>query len=554
MLLKPILALLIAILFSSPVISQTVGVTVNKDASLDGYTFFSPFSSTNAYMVDNCGNLINQWNRGSRPGLSAYFLENGLLFRTYKVATQGPFTSASNAGGLELVDWDNNVVWSYEINTSEWLSHHDAVLMPNGNILVLTWQLVYRDELIALGRDPNEISPENFMWSEKIIELEPMGSNDANIVWEWNIYDHYIQDFDESKEGFGVVADHPELFDINLPEINSSNSNSSRDWNHFNAIDYNENLDQILVSVRNSDEIWILDHSTTTEEAASHSGGIYGKGGDILYRWGNGSAYRRAEVSEQKLFGQHGVNWIDEGMDGEGKILIYNNGNGRPGIDFSTAEIIDPPQDNPGFYTLPEENAFGPQEPEWSYGYGIGEEFYSPYLSNAQRLQNGNVLINAGSIGTVFEIDEYRDKVWEYIIPLNGDSPVNQGQTAFNNATFRAYKYTVDYEGFDGIDLSPGLPIESNPLECQVTTGIENIEESDPIYVYFDPINQSIVIKGLDSDVKVKLIDYNGRFISSHILDKNSNFMSIPNLKPGLFILNMYVDGKNGINRKVFVY
>lgn len=56
------------------------------------------------------------------------------------------------------------------------------------------------------------------------------------------------------------------------------------DWTHANAIAYNPRLDQILLSFRNTGEIYIIDHSTTTAQAAGHTGGRYGHGGDFLYR------------------------------------------------------------------------------------------------------------------------------------------------------------------------------------------------------------------------------------------------------------------------------
>ena len=104
---------LAAIFFTLQGTTQTVGTLQNDESSLQGFTFFSPFSGTRAWMVDNCGRLVNSWDRGTRPGLAAYFLENGLMFRTYKPQLEGPFTSASNSGGLELVDWDNNTCLLY---------------------------------------------------------------------------------------------------------------------------------------------------------------------------------------------------------------------------------------------------------------------------------------------------------------------------------------------------------------------------------------------------------------------------------------------------------
>ena len=543
------------IFFSSNLNAQTVGVTHTEEGTLQGYTFFSSFSGTKAYLVDNCGYLINQWDRGTRPGLAAYFLENGLMLRTYQPSFQGPFTSASNAGGLELVDWDNNTVWSYEFNTSTWISHHDAVYMPNGHILVLTWELVYTDELIELGRDPNEIAVEGYMWSERIIEVEPIGSNEMNIVWEWQIKDHYIQDFDSTKLNYGVIADHPELFNINLPELNSNNSNSTRDWNHFNAIDYNEELEQILISVRNSDEIWILDHSTTTAEAASHEGGKYGKGGDILYRWGNASAYNRAPVGEQKLFGQHGVNWIRDGLEDAGKIMIYNNGNGRPGPDFSTVEILVPPQDSAGGYIIENDEPFGPLLPEWAYGSQPGENFYSPYLSNAHRLENGNTLINAGSPGMVFEIDTEKNIVWEYIIPLNGDTPYTQGQNANGNAVFRAYKYGPDYPGLAGKDLTQGSTIElgNSPVNCElINNSFEETKLNVEINIYRSDKSIS-VLNPNNTALDMSIYDMSGKIFLTKKINGLENKICVSNLVNGIYFIHLMDNSSQFLAKKIII-
>jgi len=474
----------------------TVGVLTQTEEALPGYTFFSPFSSERAFLVDNCGNLINEWDRGTDPGLAAYFLDNGLMFRTFKVFPEGPFTSASNAGGIELVDWDNNVVWRYIINTENQLSHHDAVMMPNGNILILTWELTLRDEIIALGRDPNEIAPQNFMWSEKILELEPVGNNEVNIVWEWHINDHLIQDFDSTKMNFGVIAEHPELYDINHPSLTSGNSNATRDWFHFNSIDYNESLDQILISIRNSDELWIIDHSTTTEEAAGHTGGRYGKGGDILYRWGNPSAYQFAPLSDQQFFGQHGAHWIREGLDDAGSIMVFNNGNGRPGTDFSQVDIITPPQSAPGFYTIENNQPYGPVTANTIYGDRDGETYYSAFLSNAIRLENGNTLINAGSPGRIFEINPEREIVWAYEIPLSGDTPIRQGNPARSNSNFRAYKFPTDFSGFDNVDLTPGNPIELNPVDCELLTSTDELSRVTDITYFRDTKTIIVDVEG----------------------------------------------------------
>ena len=63
--------------------------------------------------------------------------------------------------------------------------------------------------------------------------------------------------------------------------------------------------------------------------------------------------------------------------------------------------------------------------------------FFSPRISNAQRLPNGNTLIK---FGRFFEVTPEGAVVWEYVNPYFGGSPRPQEQT---NQVFRAYRYTA---------------------------------------------------------------------------------------------------------------
>ena len=49
------------------------------------------------------------------------------------------------------------------------------------------------------------------MWPDKIVELQPIGLDSANIVWEWKFWDHLIQDVDSNLVNYGIISMHPEL-------------------------------------------------------------------------------------------------------------------------------------------------------------------------------------------------------------------------------------------------------------------------------------------------------------------------------------------------------
>jgi len=263
----------------------------------------------------------------------------------------------------------------------------------------------------------------NILMPDHVIEVEPTGPTGGDIVWEWHAWDHLIQEYDSSKANYGVVGDHPELIDINY---DVDTAGLTPDWLHTNSIDYHEAFDQILLSVHNFDEIWVIDHSTTTEEAAGHTGGRSGNGGDLLYRWGNPEAYQRASPSHQQLFKQHDATWIEPGCPGEGNILIFNNGAGRPEGDYSSVDEIIPPVNSTGHYSLEPGSAYGPVAPLWRYTAEPLTSFYASYVSGAQRLADGNTLICDGYAGRFFEVTLEKELVWEYInpYPLQGANDV----------------------------------------------------------------------------------------------------------------------------------
>ncbi len=150
---------------------------------------------------------------------------------------------------------------------------------------MVAWEYKSAEEAIAAGRDPRLLT-QGALWPDTLIEVEPVGSGGAKIVWEWRAWDHLIQDFDPSRDTFGDVAGNPQLIDLNFAR------DGAADWMHLNGIDYHPELDQIVVGSPFLNEIWIIDHSTTTAEAAGHTGGRSGRGGDLLYRHGNPQAYR----------------------------------------------------------------------------------------------------------------------------------------------------------------------------------------------------------------------------------------------------------------------
>jgi len=369
-----------------------------------GETMISPLYSSDSYLIDMDGDVLQTWHCGQYPGFVAYLLEDGSILRpcTYP---GGAFFGGALGGRIQKYDAAGTRTWDYVFADYQRAQHHDVSLLPNGNVLLIAWERKTSQEALAAGR----VVTTGEFWPTAIYEVQPSGPTGGVVVWEWHLWNHLIQDVDPSKQNYGVVGDHPELVDINL---RGGSSMGGGDWDHANAIDYNPELDQIVFSSHYLDEFYIIDHSTTTAEAAGHTGGNSGMGGDILYRWGNPQNYRAGDEGDRVFFVVHGANWIDTGLPGAGHVLLFNNGD-RPGgaNDYSSVVEIDTPVNGYTYHRQPGE-PFGPAAPSWVYS--NPGSFYSGHYSGAWRLPNGNTLITAAMSGDIFEVTEGGATVWNY--------------------------------------------------------------------------------------------------------------------------------------------
>ncbi|MBU2928733.1 aryl-sulfate sulfotransferase [Winogradskyella psychrotolerans] len=513
---------------------NTIGTTHISDGVYEGFTLFT--SHTETYLINNCGEVINQWSSNFPPGNAVYLLENGSILRAGRTASVD-ITFGGQGGVIEIFDWDGNLTWQYYYDTPTKRQHHDVFPMPNGNVLILAATKMSTSEAIQLGRDPMLIS-ENELYNEQIVEVTPVGNNQATIVWEWNVKDHLVQDFDASKDNYGDVSLSPEKLNINF----LNNRDGDANWLHFNSIFYNPVLDQIVISSRNLSEIYIIDHSTTTEESASDTGGIYNKGGDFLYRWGNPQSYDQGTESDRKLYGQHSPYVIEPGLVDENKIMLFNNGRDRTPM-FSEVFIINPETDGSGVYSYQAGTAYSPISPHYIYKYPIEpSRFFSGILSSAQRLPNGNTLICEGINGLFFEINPYEGIVWKYSSPVNSSNGViaTQGSSpsSYPNVSFRALKYDVDYPAFSGRDITPRDPIEFDPnLTLCKNLSVANYETAS-ITVYPNPTKGKITLVSNTTINKVEVYNLIGEKVYTTILGT----FDLSQHVDGIFFLRLYTD------------
>ncbi|WP_411031128.1 aryl-sulfate sulfotransferase [Spongiimicrobium sp. 3-5] len=363
----------------------------NESLTEDGLILVNDPGNKRAYLMDRNANITHEWKLKGAPGNDMLLLPDGKLLASLKV--EDPAIPFGGLGGVvQLINPDNTLDWDFFYSSEDYIIHHDVELLPNGNVLALVWERKTVEEAENAGSNLTiDVFP------EAIIEINPTTDE---IEWEWHAWDHLIQDHDNTKENFGVVADNPQLIDLNHVDIDDG------DIMHANGFSYDEINDIIYLSVNFFSEVWVIDHSTTTEEAKTSSGGNFGKGGDLLYRFGNPSAYDN-NMGERLFFNNHFPNLLKGSVSGAGNILIFVNR--MNDTDQSAVYELKMPTT---FDLQPNTN----NEPEivWSF---TNEELYSPKVSGAVRLKNGNTLITQGTGdpgGGFWEVTSDGEVVWRF--------------------------------------------------------------------------------------------------------------------------------------------
>jgi hypothetical protein len=380
-------AFLCAIIFTSKVTAQQWGL----------YTLYATKNGTQAYLIDTNSASYHTWSfsTSAKSAYSAYLVPGDTLVRSYKPSANPWGMSGGVTGGIQKVDWNSNVIWDFQYYAANQYSlHHDICPLPNGNVLMISYD--YRTAVEATQAGSSSAS---VFYSEKVIEVKPTGATTGTIVWEWKLWDHLCQTYNAAKDNYVTsIIDNPQLLNINY-----AGTGSLPDRYHMNGIDYNAELDQIIVSMHYMNSAFVIDHSTTTAEAAGHTGGNSGKGGDFLYRWGNPASYGATGSTIFNII--HDAHWVPSDNPNYPDYLAAYNNKGGTGA-YAAVDIWNPPYDGYN-YTFSAGTAYSPSASAYQYT----APFTSMNEGNSQQLPNGNMLVN-NSFGNVYEVNAAGTTLW----------------------------------------------------------------------------------------------------------------------------------------------
>jgi hypothetical protein len=424
------------------------GVTVyDPQRAFSGYTLFQA-PGHGALLIDMSGREKQLWE--GLHGFPNKLLPGGQVFGSS--GERDPRYGAQDQIDLVQVDWDGNVVWRFDRlehvsdpgTPPRWLArqHHDfqregnpvgyhapgqTPLVDRGNTLILVHENVTAP---AISDRP--------LLDDKIIEVDWQG----HIVWQWRPFEHF-EELGFDREARAVLRDNPNVRALGSGSLgHDAPSQGVGDWLHINSLSVvgpNPWYDRGDERFHPANLIWDAREANIIAITDKRSGKIV---------WKLGPRYDGNERERHLgwIIGQHHAHIIPRGLPGEGNLLVFDNGGWagygapNPGAphglktaqrDYSRVLEINPT-------TLEIEWQYTPKEAGLAVPLDAAR-FYSPFISSAQRLPNGNTLITEGSDGRIFEVTREHQTVWEYISPYWRKAPLNL------NLVYRAYRYPYDW-------------------------------------------------------------------------------------------------------------
>jgi hypothetical protein len=565
-------------------LSLFVFKTINAQ-QCEGYTLYATKSGIKAYLVDTNGTTYHDWTFSSsqKTAYSAYLIPGDTLVRTYEYISSGGMSGGGVTGAVQKVLWDGTIAWDFQYNSSTYTLHHDICPMPNGNVLMISYELKTLSEATQAGAS-SSVS----IKAEKLIEVHPTGPTTGTIVWEWHLWDHLCQTYDAAKDNYVTsIIDNPQL--LNLNYLNASNPDQSDRW-HMNGVDYNADLDQIVVSMHFMNSVFVIDHSTTTAQAAGHTGGNSGKGGDFLYRWGNPTSYGATGTTMFNVV--HDAHWVpSDNPNYPNYLAAYNNKGGTSG---KTAITIWNPPYNGYNYSYTAGTAYAPS----AYDYQYNSTFTAQNEGNSHQLPNGNMLVN-NSFGSLYEINSSGTVIWTksstnsshaYRYPecyvrgpvatagasstsVTSGTPVTlnaSGYSVSETSPTYNYSWSSNPAGFSSTDQNPTatpvtnttytVTVTDSTLGCTstasvtvyVTTGINADDMNQLLSIFPNPTTGVITITGtenINQDFKISVFDIYGKLILS---DNNISVIDLSGYSNGLYHLQIQSENST-LNKKVMV-
>lgn len=543
--------------------------STSKAQQQPGYTLYSVKGSTTTQLIDTNSVVYHTWTHAATAPTcySTYLMPGGILWRS--VTKSGvSFTGGPISGEVQKLDYSGTVLWDFVYSSTTYVTHHDICPLPNGNVLMIAYETKTSTEVATAGCSTYT----GIMWPDKIIEVQPTGATTGTIVWEWHSWDHLVQNTNATAANYQTsIVNHPELLNINY--------NATKDWLHMNGVAYNPILDQVTFSSHNLSEIFVIDHSTTTAEAASHAGGNSGKGGDILYRWGNPAAY--GATGTKILNVVHDAHWIPEGSPNEGNLVGYNNGGVTSPSIASCVDQFTPPVSGYN-YSLTLGSAYTPA----TYGSRQLSGGYNSNEGGSQQLPNGNTLLSMGVSGYLKEFSPTGTLLWSKTLTgscakafryndcyINNTAPaiptISAAVNTLSSTTATTYQWYLNgvlipgetnqtYNATsDGVyvvritDINGCVYEYSDGFNFVFITGITENNLADNIILYPNPTSGIVNIdatnlSGLNYEISV--FDIVGKLVAQ---EKNAAIIDLSAFENGIYVIRLTSENVNSVTKRI---